>query len=83
MSVVMHPYHEVIPPDLQKEYDRLDTAVAEHFKGAIDQLRALAKMQVMATHPQFNLSRYDALKRTALQLSSDLERALNNSGVLK
>ncbi|HEX7741007.1 MAG TPA: hypothetical protein VF442_01020 [Sphingobium sp.] len=83
MAVVMRPYHAEDPSDLKAEYARVDAATAKLFREEIDRLRNLAELRPGSAMADFNAMRYDALKRTAMQLASDLERALRNSGFEK
>ena len=89
MSVVMRPYHDVVAPDLQRAYDKSDREVMECFVTGARVLRDLSQLHPgqiglgRKLPPNFDLARYDALKRTALQLASDLERAIANSGLAK
>jgi len=83
MAVVMRPYHDVVAPDLQKEYDKTDELVHRRFKQGARLLRDLSQISYLARHPDFDPMRYAALQRTALALASDLERAIANSGLAK
>ncbi len=84
-QIITRPYYETTAPELQREYAKYDAQVMAAFKDVTSRLRSLSKECMgpdFATdrHPDFDLTRYDALKRTAMQLASDLERAVNNSG---
>lgn len=83
MAVVMRPYHETVPPDLQKEYNRVDASMVGLFQEAAHELRELSQMKNFSSRPGFDPMRYAALQRTAMQLASDLERAIANSGLAK
>ncbi len=79
-QIITRPYYETTVPELQREYDRTDRETVNLFMNAVAQLRELSNLRPGSTHCDFNGMRYDALKRTAMQLASDLERAVNNSG---
>ncbi len=81
MAIITRPYYETTAPELQREYARIDADVVGCFRRAHAILWDLSRMTISPeVHPDFDLTRYDALKRTAMQLASDLERAVNNSG---
>lgn len=85
MAVVMRPYHETVPSDLQAAYDAGDRIVMAEFGKAAAMLRDLSTRQfhLNVRHDFSDPNRYDTLKRTAMQLASDLERAIANSGLAK
>ncbi len=85
MAVVMRPYHDVVAPDLQRQYDEMDRNLVGSLQGIADRLRQFSQRPIRdgKHHPDFDKSRYAPLQRTALALASDLERAIANSGLAK